>query len=104
MAPLPASVPSPLIRVSANFRRRQIVDHVATGVMTLCAALAVVGLALILLYATIKGLPAINIPFFTERPLPPGGVGGGGQPALVGPPEILSLSCPSCGPIWPASA
>src|SRR5260370_25752343 len=99
MAPLPASVPSPLIRVSANFRRRQIVDHVATGVMTLCAALAVVVLALILLYLAIKGLPAINIAFFTQPPLPPGEVGGGRQPALVCTLANLALSPLLCLPI-----
>jgi len=104
MATLTASVPSPLIRVSANFRRRQIVDHVATGVMTLCAALAVIVLALILLYVAIKGLPAINIAFFTERPLPPGEVGGGVQPAIVGTLEILAVAALIGVPIGTATA
>jgi phosphate transport system permease protein len=104
MATIAASVPSPLIRVSSGFRRRQIVDHLATVVMTLCAALAVVVLALILLYVAIKGLPAINLAFFTERPLPPGEVGGGVQPAIVGTIEILAVAALIGVPIGTATA
>ena len=60
--------------------------------MTLCAALAVVVLALILIYVTIRGLPALNLAFFTERPLPPGEAGGGVMPAIVGTLEILGVA------------
>src|SRR5260370_32359289 len=77
MATLAAPVPSPLPRVPPGFRRRLIVDRLATLVMTACAAAAVIMLALILFYVAIKGVPALNLAFFTERPLPPGESGGG---------------------------
>jgi phosphate transport system permease protein len=67
------------------------VDHLATAIMTLCAVLAVVILALILAYVAIRGIPALNLAFFTERPLPPGEVGGGVQPAIVGTIEMLAV-------------
>jgi phosphate transport system permease protein len=104
MATTAASLPAPLIRVSASFRRRQIVDHLATALVTLCAALSIVVLALILVYVAIKGLPAINLAFFTERPLPPGEVGGGVQPAIVGTIEILTVAAVIGVPIGVATA
>jgi phosphate transport system permease protein len=91
MASIAVSVSSPFARVTAADRRRQIVNHLATVVMTLCALLAVAVLLVILLYVAIKGLPALNLAFFTERPLPPGEVGGGVQPAIVGTLEILAV-------------
>jgi phosphate transport system permease protein len=72
-----------------NVRWRHFVDRLATVIMTVCAALAVTILSLILLYVLIKGLPALNWAFFTERPLPPGESGGGVAPAIVGTLEIL---------------
>ena len=92
MASIAVSPAPPAIRVTPGVRRRQIVDHLATGVMTLCAALAVIVLALILVYVVIKGLPALNLAFFTERPLPPGEAGGGVMPAVVGSIEILAVA------------
>jgi phosphate transport system permease protein len=80
---------SPLVHVTAHLRRRQLVDHLATLIVTACALLAVGVLGFILVYVTIKGLPALNLAFFTERPLPPGEVGGGVMPAIVG--SILIL-------------
>jgi phosphate transport system permease protein len=67
------------------------VDHLATAFMTLCACLAVAILTLILAYVAIRGIPALNLAFFTERPLPPGEVGGGVQPAIIGTLEMLSV-------------
>lgn len=92
MTSIAVSPASPIIRRGAGVRRRQIVDHLATTVMTLCAALAVVVLALILVYVAIKGLPALNLAFFTERPLPPGEAGGGVMPAILGSLEILAVA------------
>jgi phosphate transport system permease protein len=85
------SAPGPFLRVAPNHRRRQIVDHLATGFMTLCAVLAVVVLALILAYVAIRGIPALNLAFFTERPRPPGEAGGGVQPAIIGTIEMLAV-------------
>src|SRR5438874_506007 len=104
MATITGSVPSPLIRVTPGFRRRQIVDHLATVVMTLCAALAVVVLALILIYVANKGIPALNLAFFTQRPLPPGEVGGGVMPAIVGTLEMLAVAALIGVPLGTATA
>jgi phosphate transport system permease protein len=79
-------------------------DRLAAAVMTLCATLAVVMLALILLYVAIKGLPALNVAFFTERPLPPGEIGGGVQPAIVGTIAILAVAAVIGVPIGTATA
>src|SRR5437868_8052474 len=81
-----------LTRTSFIDRRRQMVDCAATLLMTACALLAVVILLLILLYVAIKGVPALNPAFFLERPLPPGEVGGGVAPAIVGTLEILGVA------------
>jgi phosphate transport system permease protein len=104
MATATASVPSPLVRVTPGFRRRLIVDRLATVLMALCAALAVIMLALILFYVAIKGLPALNLAFFTERPLPPGEIGGGVQPAILGTLAILAVAAAIGVPIGVATA
>ncbi len=92
MAALAPGVTVPLTRVSPRVRRRQVVDWIATAVMTLCAAIAVVILLLILIFVTLNGLPALNLAFFTERPLPPGEVGGGVAPAILGTIEMLAVA------------
>jgi phosphate transport system permease protein len=83
---------SPFAQRSAGVRRRELVDRLATAIMTGCAALAVLILVLILLYVTINGLPGLNLAFFTERPLPPGEVGGGVAPAILGTLAILGVA------------
>lgn len=65
-------------------RSRQLVDKLMTGLITLCAVLAVAMLVFILAYVIIRGVPALNLAFFTERPLPMGEVGGGVAPAIIG--------------------
>lgn len=64
--------------------RRMLVDQLMRGLVIGCAVLAVFVLAAILLHVIVNGLPALNVPFFTERPLPIGEVGGGVAPALIG--------------------
>jgi phosphate transport system permease protein len=80
----PVAVASLLMRAGVRDRGRQLTDLVATGLVIACAVIAVVVLVAILAYVTINGLPALNFAFFTERPLPPGEVGGGVAPAIVG--------------------
>jgi phosphate transport system permease protein len=92
MATLVPSVASPFTRMSARVRRRQLVDGLATAVMALCAGVAVLALLLILIFVTLNGLPALNLAFFMERPLPPGEVGGGVAPAILGTIEMLVVA------------
>lgn len=92
MASVVAGTASPFTRRTAGVRRREIADRIATVVMTGCAALAILLLVLILLYVSINGLPALNLAFFLERPLPPGEVGGGVAPAIIGSMLMLALA------------
>jgi phosphate transport system permease protein len=78
--------------MSMRVRRRQIVDRLAAVVMTVCAGVGVLILVLILVHVAINGLPALNLAFFTERPLPPGEVGGGVLPAILGTLEMLVVA------------
>ena len=64
--------------------RRKIVDQVMFGVVVLCAGLGVAVLAVILIDVLLKGAPALNVAFFTDRPLPLGEAGGGVAPAILG--------------------
>jgi phosphate transport system permease protein len=72
---------------------RRLINHLMTGLVHLCALSAVVVLFLILGYVTVRGLPALNLAFFTERPLPYGEVGGGVAPALLGSLYLLTIAC-----------
>lgn len=88
-----AATPGTALFVNATgIRRRELVDRAATIVMSICAVLAVLVLALILLHVLLNGVPALNLAFFTERPLPAGEVGGGVAPAIVGTLEMLALA------------
>lgn len=68
------------------------VNGIATSVIVGCAAAAVVILLLILGHVVIQGLPALSPDFFIQRPLPPGEVGGGVAPAIVGTLEMLAVA------------
>jgi phosphate transport system permease protein len=50
-------------------------------------------LLIILGYVVALGLPALNLDFFTQRPLPQGEAGGGVAPAIVGTLEMLAVAC-----------
>ncbi len=80
----PAAVASLLLHPRARDRGRQLADLVATGLVIISAVVGVLVLVAILAYVAVNGLPALNFAFFTERPLPPGEVGGGVAPAIVG--------------------
>lgn len=77
---------------SPGIRRRELADRLATTVMSLCAVLAVLVLALILIHVAVNGIQALNLAFFTERPLPPGEVGGGVAPAIIGTLVMLGVA------------
>src|SRR6266487_2349024 len=73
-----------LLAADSGLMRRRAINALATFLIWAASALGVVLLALILGYVVVRGLPAINLPFFTERPLPYGEVGGGVAPAILG--------------------
>jgi len=72
--------------------RRRAVDRLATGLIAGAALLGVAILAVILGYVVWRGAPAINLDFFTQRPLPYGEVGGGVFPAIAGTLTMLVLA------------
>lgn len=75
-----------------NLRQRRVLNLVATAFVSLSAAVAVLILLLILGYVALRGIPALNLAFFTERPLPYGEVGGGVAPAILGTLEMLAVA------------
>ncbi|MFN8637277.1 MAG: phosphate ABC transporter permease PstA [Chloroflexota bacterium] len=86
-------VPTSSLLVSgAQATRRKLFDHAMFGAVVLCAALGVAVLAVILIDVAIKGAPALDFAFFTDRPLPLGEVGGGVAPAIIGTLLMLGVA------------
>lgn len=81
-----------LIAPTRVFERRRLVDWLATALVVFSAAVVVVVLLLILGHIVVQGLPALNVAFFTERPLPSGEAGGGVAPAILGTLEMLLVA------------
>jgi phosphate transport system permease protein len=71
---------------------RQLFSGLMAGLAAACTASGVLVLALILAYIVIRGAPALNLAFFTERPLPFGEVGGGVAPAILGTLMMLAVA------------
>jgi phosphate transport system permease protein len=84
--------------------RRKIASGVVLTLLMLGTLLAVALLVTILGYVIFRGLPALNIDFFTQRPLPFGEVGGGVAPALVGTLILAAISGAIAIPIGIAAA
>lgn len=84
--------------------RRRIVSGVVLTLLMLGTLLAVALLVTILGYVIVRGLPALNIDFFTQRPLPFGEVGGGVAPALIGTLILAAVSGAIAIPIGIAAA
>ncbi len=69
---------------SSSDARRRFMDRFMACVVYVCAAISVACLLIVLGYVIFRGAPALNVSFFTERPLPYGSVGGGVAPAIIG--------------------
>jgi phosphate transport system permease protein len=81
-----------LIAAPRGWRRRVLINALATTLVVLCAAAAVSILVVILAHVVIMGLSSLNLAFFTERPLPPGEIGGGVAPAILGTLVMLAVA------------
>jgi phosphate transport system permease protein len=90
-------------RHTVNARRRA-VELVMTVLVTGAALAAVILLVVILAYVVAQGLPALDLRFFTERPLPYGVSGGGIAPAIIGTILMSLLGGVVAVPIGIASA
>ena len=84
--------------------RRRVAQSVVVGLLLLATALAVALLVTILGYVIVRGLPALDLAFFTERPRPFGESGGGIGPALLGTALLAAVSGAIAIPIGMAAA
>lgn len=64
--------------------RRRVVNWIMTGLIVAGALVGCGILFLILGYIVVRGAPALNFAFFTQRPAPLGEAGGGVAPAILG--------------------
>jgi phosphate transport system permease protein len=65
-------------------RRRHVLEQTMVVLLGAATLLAAGLLVAILGYVLVRGLPALDLAFFTERPRPFGVAGGGIAPALIG--------------------
>ena len=72
--------------------RRQITDHLATGIAFLTVVLVLLPLFAIFAYLVYRGLGSINWAFLTQIPKPVGEAGGGMANAIVGSAVILGIA------------
>lgn len=73
--------------------RRKIVDAVVRGACVVATVVAIIPLALVLYYVTVRGIGGVNLDFFTELPKPVGEKGGGMANAIVGTLQLVGLAC-----------
>src|SRR5919201_367016 len=81
-----------LLQLDPRTRARQAFSAFMAGLALASAASSVVVLLIILWYIALNGAPALNLAFFTERPLPFGEIGGGVAPAIVGTLIMLGVA------------
>jgi phosphate transport system permease protein len=75
---------NPLVSGGRRARRRKRTGQVMEALATAAALLAAAALAIVLISVAKRGLPAINIDFFTQNAAPFGASGGGIKNAIVG--------------------
>lgn len=90
-APVPGAGRA-LFAADARYTARRLYSNAMYGLVAFSALLAVAILWIILAYVVFRGLPALNLAFFTQRPLPYGEPGGGVGPALLGSLALMGVS------------
>jgi len=81
-----------LVAAGPGELRRRAVDRVMTGLVWGAGSTGSAVLLLILGHIAWHGLPALNLAFFTQRPLPYGEPGGGVAPAILGTLTMLAVA------------
>lgn len=81
-----------MFAADARYTARRLYSKAMYGLVALAALVAVAILWIILAYVVFRGLPALNVAFFTQRPLPYGEPGGGVGPALLGSLALMGVS------------
>ncbi len=79
--------------------RRRVWNTVAMAGAGLCAAVALVSLLAVLVWLGGKGIPALDLAFFTELPKPVGEPGGGMANAIAGTLIVLGIACAIAVPV-----
>jgi phosphate transport system permease protein len=82
-----------MLRGDTRYRFRKAVSGMMAALVAACTVFGVTILWIILGYVLVRGLPAMNIAFFTERPVPFGEVGGGVAPAILGSLYLIAVAC-----------
>jgi phosphate transport system permease protein len=85
-------------------RRRRVLSALAVAFCAASVAIALVPLALILVFVLRQGVPALNVAFFTETPRPVGETGGGMANAMVGTLMLLGMASALAVPVGIACA
>jgi phosphate transport system permease protein len=78
--------------IVTGYGRRKAINFFVCASLSASAMLALFVLFCVFGYVLLKGLPAINFPFFTQLPKPVGEVGGGMANALVGTGILVLLA------------
>jgi phosphate transport system permease protein len=96
-----------IVAVPARHRlapERRVRERIAVAFLVLATLVGVALLVTILGYVVVRGAPAIDAAFFTQRPRPFGEPGGGVQPAIVGTILLAAVSGAIAIPIGIAAA
>ena len=92
-APLAVAPPrEDLFAADTRYTVRKLYSRGMAILVGLCAVGAVAVLWIILGYVVVRGLPALNLAFFTQRPLPYGEPGGGIGPAILGSLTLMGVA------------
>lgn len=81
-----------LQHISRKYRHRKAVNLLMCILLGLSAVLALVPLFSVFLYVLSKGLPALNLAFFTDLPKPVGELGGGMGNAVLGTATLILVA------------
>lgn len=84
--------------------RRRYGEYIAHGLLLGATLLSAALLLVVVSYVVIRGLPALDLAFFTQPPLPFGEVGGGVAPAIVGTITMAALAAVIAVPTGVAAA
>ena len=80
------------VRRGGRNTRRRIVSRIAVTLCALSVIVALIPLAFILFFVISRGVQALNLDFFTQRPRPVGEPGGGMANAIVGTLMLTGLA------------
>jgi len=85
--------------LSQGYRRRKVVDFTMRFILAGAVALAVLPLGSVVSYVLQRGVPALDLSFFTQLPKPVGETGGGMANALVGTLILVGMAS-AIGILW----